>query len=35
MCRKYLEYRGYSSVKCSEYSYQQHINKLEELEDKK
>ena len=34
MCRKYLEFRDYSSVKCSEYSHQQHINELEELEDK-
>ena len=33
MCRKYLEYRNYSSVKCSEYSHQQHIKKLEELEE--
>lgn len=31
MCKKYLEYREYSSVKCTEYKHEQHINELEEL----
>lgn len=32
MCRKYFEYREYSSVKCIEYNHKQRIQKLEELE---
>lgn len=32
ICRKYLEYRDYDSVKCVDYKHEQHINKLEELE---
>lgn len=32
ICRKYLEFRDYNSIKCSEYSYQQHINELEKDE---
>lgn len=31
ICKKYLDYRDYNSVKCSEYSHQQHISELEEL----
>lgn len=31
MCKKYLEYRDYDSIKCSSYKYKQSIQVLEDL----
>lgn len=31
MCKKYLTYRDYDSIKCMEYKHQQNIDILEEL----
>ena len=34
ICKKHLEYRDYNSIKCPEYSYENHIQKLEQLREK-